>query len=104
MDQIDPARQCLSEVAQKARDAKQASHFLALASATMKNAALGAMAGALRSDTDQIMSANSQDVSAARLSGMDDSMIDRLVLTEARIEGMAAALENLINLPDPIMQ
>jgi glutamate-5-semialdehyde dehydrogenase len=102
MDQIDPLRQCLSEVSQKARDAKHASRLLALAPATMKNAALGAMAGALRADTDRIISANSQDVSAARLSGIEDSMIDRLMLTEARIEGMATALEELINLPDPV--
>ena len=83
------------------RAAKAAAPALAAADAAKKNAALQAMANRLREHTDAILAANALDVEASRekLGGV---MIDRLTLTEARIEGMAKGIEDVIKLPDPV--
>ena len=91
-----------SEVIQKARDAKAASRLLAVMPTAAKNAALAAMAGALRREAARIVTVNAEDVAAARASGTEESMVDRLMLDESRVEGIAAALEDVMALPDPI--
>ena len=82
--------------------AKAASYDMALASSDIKNAALNAMAGALRSHADDILAANALDVQAAQAAGTKESLVDRLLLTQARLEDMASALEDLVALPDPV--
>ena len=57
---------------------------------------------ALRSHTREILAANDVDVAAAQSSGTPENLIDRLRLSEARIEGMAVGLEDLVALPDPV--
>ncbi|WP_232050792.1 glutamate-5-semialdehyde dehydrogenase [Arabiibacter massiliensis] len=90
------------EVRRIAQAAKAASGALAQTSAEERDAALGAMAAALRAHAADIIAANAEDVAAAREAGTRMSLIDRLMLDEARIEAMAAALEDLAVLPDPL--
>ena len=66
-----------------------------------KNAALLAMADALMSDAEAILSANAQDMDAAK-GTVSDVMLDRLQLTSARIEGMADGIRQVAKLPDPV--
>ena len=91
-----------AEVEQVAAAAQAASAELAQTSAETRNEALAAMAAALRAQVPVILAANAQDVAAARAAGTKESLVDRLALDDARIEGMAAALEDLVALPDPV--
>lgn len=91
-----------SEVERVARAAKAASVGLGRASAELRNAALAAMAAALREECADIVTQNALDVVAAREAGTKESLIDRLALDEGRVEDMASALEDLVALPDPI--
>ena len=90
------------EVVAVAAAAKAAAPALARKSADERNCALTAMASALRAKAPQILSANDQDMRAARAAGTKESLLDRLMLDEARVESMAQALENLVALPDPL--
>ena len=66
-----------------------------------KNAALLAMADALEANQDAILAANAADLEAAR-GTVSDVMLDRLLLTAARIKGMADGIREVVNLPDPV--
>ena len=81
---------------------KRASRFLATAGEIKKNAALAAIADILKKKQDFWLKANSEDLDAARAEGMRESMLDRLALSEARIDGIVAGVRQLIALPDPI--
>jgi glutamate-5-semialdehyde dehydrogenase len=83
------------------QQAKAAAPDLALLSTEEKNRALLAMADALESATDAILAANALDVEAAKVN-MNEVMIDRLSLTEARIKGMADGIREVVLLPDPV--
>ena len=61
-----------------------------------------AMAVALRDRADEVLTANAADMDAARAAGTSEGLLDRLLLTPVRIEGMAAGLEKLADLPDPV--
>lgn len=91
-----------SELTSLARRAREASLFLSRLSAGEKNAALTAMAGALRKHTAAILSGNTRDLAAGKENGLSDAMLDRLALSEERIEAMAKGIEKLVALPDPI--
>lgn len=90
------------EVRRLAEEAKAASVELGMASFDVRNAALRAMAASLRAHAEDVLAANAQDMEAARAGGMKDSLLDRLLLTEERVEGMASALEELAALPDSL--
>ena len=94
----------MGEATEKALAAKQASAGVGLASLELRNAALGAMAQALRDHTDEIVAANTQDMEAARAAGTSESLLDRLLLDAGRVEEMADALDALVSLPDPLGQ
>lgn len=81
--------------------AKTASSELALLSTERKNQALVAMADAIEANASDILSANLADVEASR-GVLSDVMIDRLILTESRIKGMANGIRDVIKLPDPV--
>ena len=66
-----------------------------------KNDALNAMADALIANQDAILAANAEDLAAAK-GNVPDVMLDRLLLTPARIEGMAAGIRDVAKLPDPV--
>jgi glutamate-5-semialdehyde dehydrogenase len=84
------------------RRARAASAALALASGDAKDRALRAAAAAIRADAERILAANAEDVSAARAKGQRESLVDRLVLDPKRLEGIAAGLEAIAGLPDPV--
>ena len=86
----------------KAAAAKKAAAKLAVTSTAVKNKALLAMAQALLDKQEEILAANAIDMERAAAKGMKSSMLDRLKLTEARIEGMADGLRQVANLPDPV--
>ncbi|MGW6195355.1 glutamate-5-semialdehyde dehydrogenase [Kribbella sp. NPDC055110] len=92
----------MSEIIELARRARVASYALAEASRATKDAALHAMATALRANTDAIVAANAKDVATARDAGTPESTVDRLALNPARVDAMAAGLEQLAGLADPI--
>jgi glutamate-5-semialdehyde dehydrogenase len=89
-------------VRESALRAREASYALAGASRADKDAALHAMAAALRDNTERIVAANAKDVAAAREAGTPESTVDRLALDAARVDAMAAGLEQLAGLVDPV--
>jgi glutamate-5-semialdehyde dehydrogenase len=84
------------------RAARAAAHKLALAPSEQKDAALKAQAQALQAAAAEILAANREDVADARKAGVSGSFLERLELNEARIAGMAAGLDVVRALPDPI--
>ena len=85
-----------------AHAAKAASRTLGFASDASRRAAVCAMAAALRARTEEVLEANAVDMDAACSAGTSEGLLDRLLLTRERIEGMAAGLERLAELPDPV--
>lgn len=84
------------------RNAKEASKELAKLGITQRNNALNKVADALVKRADYIKEANEADLSNGRKNGMSTALLDRLLLTDARIEGMADGLRVLAGLDDPI--
>lgn len=82
--------------------ARAAARELARASTETKNRALAAMAAQIRSRSRDILDANARDVAAARRTDHDAAFIDRLTLTPALVEQMAAGVEEVAALPDPV--
>lgn len=81
--------------------AKESASEIALLSTESKNSALSAMADALEENIGQILDANRADVEAAK-NNLSDVMIDRLILSESRIKGMANGIREVIELEDPV--
>ena len=75
---------------------------LALSSGEARNRALLAAARHIRARQAQILAANARDMEAARARGLSAAMLDRLQLNEKRVESMAAGIEQIAALPDPI--
>ncbi|CAM4281683.1 glutamate-5-semialdehyde dehydrogenase [Nocardia ninae] len=89
-------------VHEAARKARVASRVLAQLTTAQKNDALHAAADALLAAADQVLDANAEDVQAAQSANVEESLIDRLRLTKARIDGIASGLRQVAGLPDPI--
>lgn len=81
---------------------RAASQKLALQNASEKNAALCAVADALDKNRNSIIAANDEDVKAARTAGISESIIDRLMLDNKRIDGIIASLREVIGQTDPV--
>ena len=86
----------------KAAAAKKAAAKLAVTGTAVKNKALLAKAQALLDKQEEILAANNVDMENATAKGMKSSMLDRLKLTSARIEGMADGLRQVAGWPDPV--
>jgi len=84
------------------RAAREASARMGTASASEKNAALAAMAKGLRGQAPWLLKENRKDLDAASSRGLSGAMLDRLALSDSRIEQMAAGIEEVIALPDPV--
>ena len=84
------------------REALAAAGVLAHVGSAAKNAALLGAAGAVRDRAAAILAANASDMAAARERGLGEAMLDRLRLDADRIESMAAGLEQVATLPDPV--
>ena len=91
-----------AHVTAKARAAKEAARTLALASTRAKNEALLQMACGLEKKTAPLLEANRADLERGRAAGLTSAFIDRLTLSETRIEEMAAGLRQVAALPDPV--
>ncbi len=92
----------MAEAYDKSLAAKAASRRIGALGSAQRNAALMAMAAQLRAQAPRILAANAEDVAAAQAAGIAESLIDRLLLNEARVEGMARGLEELAAQPDPL--
>ncbi|MBR3953868.1 MAG: glutamate-5-semialdehyde dehydrogenase [Clostridia bacterium] len=84
------------------KNAKQAAAILGAAGSAAKNKALAAIAKGLRADCAYIIEQNKKDLENAKMNGMSESMLDRLALNEQRIDSIAAAVEKIIRLDDPV--
>ena len=84
------------------RQARAASRRLATASTAEKNAALLAIAAAIRRDKAALVAANQEDLAAARAAGLEPAMLDRLTLSGKGVDSMAEGVEQVAKLPDPI--
>jgi len=89
-------------MAEIGRQARAASAQLALAPAEAKTAALKAAAAAIRSRANEILSANAEDLAAAKEAGIGAALLDRLALDPKRLEAVARGLEDIAAQPDPI--
>ncbi len=91
-----------AQVAQIAREARQASFVLSRLSTGVKNDLLLAMADALERQTPQLMAENARDLEEGKLKGLSSAMLDRLMLDATRISAMADGLREVALLPDPV--
>jgi glutamate-5-semialdehyde dehydrogenase len=89
-------------MAEIGRAARVVARVLALSSADQKNRALAAMAAAIREQRQPILAANAEDLAEARAAGVSGSFLDRLTLNDARVEAMAAGIEVIRDLNDPV--
>jgi glutamate-5-semialdehyde dehydrogenase len=89
----------LIEMGQKA---KRAERTLARLTKEQKNGTIHCLADALIADQNTILTANAQDVEAGKANGLSPSLIDRLMLNQARLAAIAESLRQVANLPDPV--
>ncbi|WP_232367379.1 glutamate-5-semialdehyde dehydrogenase [Altererythrobacter lutimaris] len=94
----DPA----ATIADLATSARSAQRVLATMPSEAKQAALMKAAEAVREDESAILAANAQDMAAGEANGLTSAMLDRLKLDEARLEGIASAVEAVAQLADPV--
>lgn len=89
-------------MAQLGVNAKAAARQLTIATTAQKDAALQNAANELRADAANIIAANQADMKLAEAQEVGAARLDRIMLDEARLEGIAQALEAIISLPDPV--
>ena len=94
----------MTALQQQGAAAKAATYELATAGTAKKNAALAAIADILTQRQDEWLSANAEDVAAAKEAGMRPAMLDRLTLTPERVAGIVGGVRQVMALPDPIGQ
>ncbi|PKO50385.1 MAG: gamma-glutamyl-phosphate reductase, partial [Betaproteobacteria bacterium HGW-Betaproteobacteria-20] len=83
-------------------EARKASRSMASADTNTKNLALTYIATAILREKTALLAANKLDLDAARTSGLDEAMLDRLTITDKSIDTMAEGLMQIANLTDPI--
>ena len=91
-----------NEVRALCESAKRASHSIALASEDKKNKLLSRIAELLLENAESIISANKLDLASAEANGVAKAMLDRLMINDSRIKGIADSLYSVIALDDPI--
>jgi glutamate-5-semialdehyde dehydrogenase len=89
-------------MAEIGRKARAAARVLALASTAQKDDALARMAAAIRAQKDRILAANAEDMAEARAAGVTGSFLDRLFMTEGRVSDIAAGIEAIRTIKDPV--
>lgn len=92
----------MSELLEKAKRAKAITSELAVKTTEQKNDALRKISAQLIAEKDYILYKNEKDIEIGEKNGLNDSLLDRLKLTEKRIIDMAEALMQLVNLKDPV--
>lgn len=91
-----------NELEAKGEAARRAARVLARTSTDVKNRALLAIADALQERSEEVLRANGQDVQGGREAGLSDAVIDRLTLTNDKIEAIASDVRDVATLPDPV--
>ncbi|MEL1264748.1 glutamate-5-semialdehyde dehydrogenase [Pseudoxanthomonas putridarboris] len=94
----------MADIKQQALRCRDAAQAIAQLSTEAKNALLRAMADALLADEAVILAANARDMEAATAKGITGAMLDRLKLDGKRLHGVASALREVADLPDPVGQ
>lgn len=89
-------------MAELGQQARAAAREVARSTTAVRNQALLATARALSAARTELVRANQKDLEAGRANGLDDAMLDRLELTEARIDTMIEGLQQVAGLPDPV--
>ena len=84
------------------KQAKQAAFVLSQLSQGEKNNALALIADQLEQEQERILAANAQDIAVAKQNGLSDAIIDRLLLTPMRLQGIANDVRHVISLADPV--
>ena len=92
----------IDELAVMGQAAKKAARQLARISTQVKNRALLNIADALQARQGEVLAENKKDYQEAQANGLSESLLDRLLLTADRVEGMAASVRNVAALPDPV--
>jgi len=92
----------INELEKKGKAAKAASRKLAFLSTEIKNKALVNIAESIIDKQDEILAANKIDYDTAKTSGMNEAMLDRLMLSSSRLEGIAQDTKTVATLPDPV--
>jgi len=82
--------------------AKKAARHLTTLSTDQKNQALLAIASQLEANSTEVLAQNSRDIEEGRAKGLSEALLDRLLLTEKRIAGLAADTRRVAGLPDPV--
>ena len=82
--------------------AKTAARTLATLSTNQKNEALLAIAGELEAEAEMVLAQNALDIADGRAKGLSEALLDRLLLTEARVNRLAADTRRIAELPDPV--
>jgi glutamate-5-semialdehyde dehydrogenase len=100
--QTKSAEDTVAIVADLGRRAKAAATALRTAATETKNRVLVEAARLIRDGKEAILAANARDIATAKQSGMSSALQDRLLLNDARIEGMAKGLDDIVALPDPV--
>jgi glutamate-5-semialdehyde dehydrogenase len=95
-------KSAIKELEEKGKAAKAASRKLAFLSTEVKNKALVNIAEVLIARKDEILAANKTDYAVAKMSGMSEAMLDRLMLSPSRLEGIAKDTKTVAALPDPV--
>ena len=95
-------RDLAAEMTALGAEARAAARVLAASSAKARRQALRAAAAAIRSDEAAILEANAKDMAAAQASGLSGALLDRLALEPGRVEAMAAGVEQVAALDDPL--
>lgn len=92
----------MSELIEKAQKLKKSARILGMLSTEKKNEALAKMANQILAEKEFILQENAKDIQEGKIKGLSDSLLDRLLLTEQRIEGMVSGIHQLISVKDPI--
>ncbi len=93
-----------TSVRENAIKCRDAAVEIAQLSTDAKNALLRSMANALEANAKDVLAANAEDMKAAKEKGISEAMLDRLMLDESRLAGVAKALREVAELPDPVGQ
>lgn len=99
---LSPLMDADAVIADLGARARAAAKILAVSPTPKKAAGLNAAAKQLRTHAAEILAANAKDMEAGQKNGLTSAMLDRLKLDEARLEGIAAAVEAVAQLPDPV--
>ena len=95
-------KSAIDDLKAKGRAAKLASRRLAYLSTDIKNKALNNIAADILARKDEILAANRKDYEAAKAGGFSAALLDRLMLNDSRLEGIAADTHAVAALPDPV--